>query len=139
MLTAAGVRGVKRRDEPYKPDDDIMVNLAAVPYRDEPWSAAWIAYHGDEQKCWEDKANRNVIDNNLVTNDDPGFADARKRDFTLLSTSRVWNELPAFRRIPFYEIGPRANRHSGDRTEPQDWLTRNGKLAADHPPLERRD
>lgn len=49
---------------------------------------------------------------NLVTKEDPGFADAAAMNFALRPDSRVFLEVPGFQAIPFAEIGLRldANR-----------------------------
>ena len=89
-------------DAPWLPKHNTIRNNLCVKCR------TWIDYASKEdQKCWEDEANHNVIENNLVTDKYPGFANVPKLDFTLLRSSRVWKEIPAFRPIPFREIGPR--------------------------------
>jgi len=49
---------------------------------------------------------------NYITDKDPGFVDTERLDFQLKDSSVVYKELPAFKRIPFEQIGP---RKLGDR------------------------
>jgi hypothetical protein len=46
-----------------------------------------------------------VIEDNLHTDDDPGFVDAAARDYQLRDDSRVWTEIPDFEMIRFEPIG----------------------------------
>ena len=47
----------------------------------------------------------NLLRNNYITEEDPGFIDAGAMDFTLRDDSIVFREIPEFRKIPFGEIG----------------------------------
>ena len=53
------------------------------------------------------------IADNLVTQEDPGFADLKGGDYRLREDSMVYRKIPAFRRIPVEEIGPREKAISG--------------------------
>ena len=53
------------------------------------------------------KYAQTAIGENYITQQDPGFVDARAMDFTLRKDSVVFRELPDFRAIPFGQIGPR--------------------------------
>ncbi len=46
------------------------------------------------------------IEDNYVTDADPGFVDAAAMDFRLRDDSVVYREVPGFERIPFEKIGP---------------------------------
>lgn len=46
-----------------------------------------------------------IHDNNLITNEDPGFIDASKLNFTLKENAEVFKKLPEFKAIPFSEMG----------------------------------
>ena len=46
---------------------------------------------------------------NFITHKDPGFVDAARMIFALRNDSEVYKEIPGFKNIPFYEIGPRKN------------------------------
>jgi hypothetical protein len=49
------------------------------------------------------------LDKNWVTDHDPGFMDAAEGDFRLRPNAEVFAHLPAFRPIPFEQIGLRAD------------------------------
>jgi len=46
-----------------------------------------------------------IHDENVTTNEDPGFVDASDLDFTLRDNSAIFKKLPEFKPIPFNEIG----------------------------------
>jgi len=46
-----------------------------------------------------------IHDENVITNEDPGFVDASNLNFTLKKNSDVFKKLPEFKAIPFNEIG----------------------------------
>ena len=46
-----------------------------------------------------------IHDENVITNEDPGFADAANLNFTLKENSSIFKKLPEFKSIPFSEIG----------------------------------
>ena len=48
-----------------------------------------------------------AMENNLITNEDPGFVDAENMDFSLKDNSQVFSKIPGFKMIPFKEIGLR--------------------------------
>ena len=52
------------------------------------------------------------LEANLVTEEDPGFADAARGDFSLLPQARVFREIPGFRPVPFHEMGLRRGRRA---------------------------
>lgn len=45
------------------------------------------------------------LENNFITEQDPGFVDAEKMNFKLRQSSIVYDEIPAFEPIPFDRIG----------------------------------
>ena len=58
-------------------------------------------------KCGEPTSGNWEFDaaENVVTNDDPGFADMAKGNFALRSDAEIYKRLPAFKPIPFETIG----------------------------------
>ena len=46
-------------------------------------------------------------DDNWVTGEDPGFTDYNNKDFSLRKGAKVFDKIPGFKPIPFYEIGIR--------------------------------
>jgi len=46
-----------------------------------------------------------ILDNNFITREDPGFVNASELNFTLKENAEVYKKLPAFKAIPFSEIG----------------------------------
>lgn len=52
-----------------------------------------------------------TIQNNLETNDDPGFVNAATLDFALTPEAAVFKQLPDFKVIPFAEIGPKLDQY----------------------------
>ena len=44
---------------------------------------------------------------NFITQEDPGFVDVRQMNFALKEDSKVYSQIPGFKKIPFAEIGPR--------------------------------
>ena len=48
---------------------------------------------------------------NLITNDDPGFVDAARMDFTLKPDSVAFAKIPGFKSVPFGKIGPVADQY----------------------------
>ncbi|MCX7425410.1 MAG: right-handed parallel beta-helix repeat-containing protein [Planctomycetia bacterium] len=47
-----------------------------------------------------------VIEDNYVTQEDPGFVDAANMNFQLRDDSIVYKQIPGFQKIPFADIGP---------------------------------
>lgn len=47
------------------------------------------------------------VQNNFVTESDPGFVNAAKLNFRLRQSSAVFTDVPGFEQIPFDQIGPR--------------------------------
>jgi len=44
-------------------------------------------------------------DNNLITNEDPGFVDEKEQNFSLKESSDIFNKVPGFQAIPFNKMG----------------------------------
>lgn len=57
--------------------------------------------------CWKAMDGNWDDDGNWVNQEDPGFKDEAKGDYTLRSDARVLKELKGFERIPFEKIGPK--------------------------------
>jgi hypothetical protein len=53
-----------------------------------------------------DKPFLDFSNNNLITDEDPGFVDFEKRNFKLKETADVFKILQGFEQIPFEQIGP---------------------------------
>jgi hypothetical protein len=48
------------------------------------------------------------IEENYVTDEDPGFVAAQQLNFQLQDESIVYQQIPGFQPIPFGQIGPRS-------------------------------
>ena len=53
-----------------------------------------------------DKQFLDFSDNNLITNEDPGFVDFENQNFKLKESSEIFETLPDFEQIPFEKMGP---------------------------------
>jgi hypothetical protein len=85
---------------PQAPLGNILVNN--VSYR-----SGWR----DPEKVCRDTFQQNIgeqymtIENNFVTDEDPGFVDAANMKFQLREDSIVYKRIPDFKKIPFEKIG----------------------------------
>jgi len=85
-----------------------------------------------EQFCRETSGNHidrpyMRLENNYITDDDPGFVDPANMDFALEDDSVVYEKIPDFQPIPFHNIGlyddsyraswPPDDPHRGDRPD----------------------
>ncbi len=106
---------------------DLEAKLKALNYQSPPWSekyphlvnilqdqpalplhnrvtrnvavgGTWLAARGKTQELL-------AMEGNVVTDEDPGFANPAKLDFRLRKDSRVWKESPKFEAIPVEKIG----------------------------------
>ena len=77
---------------PHAPLGNVVRKNVAVRCR--RWLAA---YRGGEKIL--------TLKDNLVTKDDPGFVNAKARDFRLKPDSMVFGKVPGFQPIPFGKIG----------------------------------
>lgn len=109
-----------------KPGDIYEKELNEIKYNKPPYSTRYP----ELARYWEDnpalpKRNRiakNVFvriktvidgnqkfveysDNNLVTNEDPGFVNEKNQNFKLIPSSVVFKKIPGFQQIPFEKIG----------------------------------
>jgi len=48
-----------------------------------------------------------IVEDNWVTDEDPGFVDKSSEDFRLREDAQLYDEIPEFDPIPFSEVGPR--------------------------------
>jgi parallel beta-helix repeat protein len=69
----------------------------------------------DPEKYCRDTSKKNIdrpyvkLEDNWITDDDPGFVDAERMDFCLRPDAAVWKKVPGFISIPFEKIGPYAD------------------------------
>ncbi len=111
----------------YHVNTTMKQRLEAMPYRQSPWSEKYprlltlwddepAAPKGNVVVCnvcvggkWDSvqpQARRySRIENNLVTDEDPGFVDRQHLDFRLRDDAPLFAKLPCFRKIPFESIG----------------------------------
>ncbi len=73
-----------------------------------------VFYNSKDLQIWlrgnldfgEDRVREySTIDDNFLTNTDPGFVDADNMNFGLKEDSEVYSKIPGFERIPFDKIG----------------------------------
>lgn len=57
-----------------------------------------------------DKQFLDFSENNLITNEDPGFVDFKNQNFELKESAKVFKILKGFEPIPFEKIGPKISR-----------------------------
>lgn len=107
----------------------LEFRLKQAHHKDPPYSAAypWLAGYFDhhpEIPSHNDIENNVLVhvgvlndgkkewgpirENNWITEEDPGFVDARSMNFSLRRDAPVYRKLPGFREIPFADIGPRS-------------------------------
>lgn len=60
-----------------------------------------IKKHSSKEDGW------GTMEDNFITDEDPGFVDAKDMDFTLKDDSEVFSKIPDFKKIPFKKIGVR--------------------------------
>lgn len=51
------------------------------------------------------------VGDNLVTDEDPGFVDAKGKDFRFKDLAAIQKQLPGFKPIPFEEIGLKTDEY----------------------------
>ena len=119
----------KKIESAYGPDSLFARRLQAVNYLQPPYITRYpfIADYLDYEVAW--RSRRNITENNVfvgmdekqlflvqnggdvglgtnyVTDEDPGFVDAKNLDFQLKEDSIVYKQIPAFKKIPFESIG----------------------------------
>ncbi|NQT85431.1 NPCBM/NEW2 domain-containing protein, partial [bacterium] len=79
-------------ESPHEPRGNAATRNIAVRCR------KWLAVYKGGAKLM-------TIENNLVTDDDPGFVNMAAMDFRLKKDSVVWEKVAKFQRIPFDKIG----------------------------------
>ncbi len=79
--------------EPEICKDNLMKNNVVWGYKE------LIQKRGTKLDNW------GVMENNFITEEDPGFVDAENMDFTFRDDSPVFSEIPGFKKIPFDKIG----------------------------------
>ncbi len=108
------------------PGGTFDIRLSAVRYKNPPYSTAYpelSIYFQDHPEVPKHNDIENnvfinigqlhsgkkewgpILDNNFITREDPGFVDASKQNFALIENAEVYKKLPAFKSIPFSEIG----------------------------------
>ncbi len=66
-----------------------------------------VAKNVSYRSSWHDPDAKYVrLEDNLITDEDPGFVDAAKMNFQLKGDSIVYRKIPGFKQIPFEKIGP---------------------------------
>ena len=109
-----------------KPEGLFETRLKKVNYNNPPYSTAYpqlALYFKDSPQVPKYNDIRNnlfvsvkllhngekewgpIHKENMITNEDPGFLDALKLNFTLKKNSDVFKKLPEFKAIPFSQIG----------------------------------
>jgi hypothetical protein len=102
------------------------IRMNKVNYNEAPYSAAYpdlVTYFKDSPQIPKHNDIKNnlfvnikelhngqkewgpIHDENVITNEDPGFVDAANLNFTLKENSSILKKLPEFKSIPFSEIG----------------------------------
>ena len=74
----------------------------------------------DRNKEW-----LNFKSNNWETNQDPGFADWKNRNFSLKKNSVIFKKIPLFKEIPFQEIGLYENTDFATKKKRTDYTGKN--------------
>jgi len=107
------------------------VDIRKPPYSTRyPWLTDWLDLLQDGTTYVGMRPRRNIVDRNVLvkheetfrlvgkyaqtefgenfmTNDDPGFVNAKAMDFRLKPDAELYKRLPGFEPIPFEKIGPR--------------------------------
>jgi hypothetical protein len=63
----------------------------------EEWCRTWFKKNIDREYIKRE--------HNFITDEDPGFVDAAKKDFRLKDDAIVYKKIPGFERIPFEKMG----------------------------------
>jgi hypothetical protein len=108
----------------FRPDGPMYEPLKRFRITEPPWSSKYprlariLEEHPQAplgnvarnnvsyRSSWHDPDSKYVkLEDNLITNGDPGFVDVEHLDFQLQSDSIVYQRIPDFEKIPFDQIG----------------------------------